>query len=127
MTLFPLWNKASWVWDPQALTVAGYEACLHTHTHTHTHKHTHTHTHKHTHTHTHTHNFLFLLQEIFSLSAKVDNSIIIRDSRSQGGKGVSISSAKLVSTVTFRTALKAVGKNSENMSSKIYKQNSSTM
>jgi hypothetical protein len=48
--------------------------------------------------------------------------MIIRDSRSLGGKGVS---AKWENAVTYRTILHAVGKNTQNMSSKIY--NFSTM
>ena len=51
--------------------------------------------------------------------------MIIRDSMGPGDKGKSMSLAKMVNTVTFRTALKAVGKNTENMSLKIY--NFSTM
>ena len=35
--------------------------------------------------------------------------------------------SKMVNVMTFRTALKAVGKNSKNVSSKIYKQDFSTM
>ena len=50
------------------------------------------------------------------LSAKVNDSMIIRDSMSQGGKGVPISLAIMVNVMIFRTALKAMGKNSENMS-----------
>jgi hypothetical protein len=49
--------------------------------------------------------------------------MIIRDSMGPGDKGKSMSLAKMVNTLTFRTALKAVGKNTENMSLKIYKQN----
>ena len=45
----------------------------------------------------------------------------IGDSRSLGWEeGVTSVSAKSVNTGTFRTALKAVEKNSKNMSSKIY-------
>jgi hypothetical protein len=40
---------------------------------------------------------------------------------------VPMSLTKVVNSVTFRTALKAVGKISENMSSKIYKKTFSTM
>jgi hypothetical protein len=54
------------------------------------------------------------------LSAKVNDSTIMRDSISLGGTGVSNISAKWENAVTFRTALKAVGKNYKNMSSKIY-------
>jgi hypothetical protein len=49
--------------------------------------------------------------------------MIIRNSMSPGGENVFLS--KMTNAVTFRTALKAVGKNSENMSSRIY--NFSTM
>jgi hypothetical protein len=38
-----------------------------------------------------------------------------------------MSLARVVNTVTFRTTLKAVGKNSEKLSSNIYKQDFSTM
>jgi hypothetical protein len=59
-----------------------------------------------------------LLKKIFSLpkllgnmiSAKVNNSMIIRNSMSPGGEGVSNVSAKMINAVTFRIALKAVGK-----------------
>lgn len=37
-----------------------------------------------------------------------------------GGEAVAVFLAKLVNAATFRTALKAMGKNSENKSSKIY-------
>jgi len=47
---------------------------------------------------------------------------MIRKSISLGGKHVSMSLTKMVNVVTFRTALKAVGKNSENMSLKIFSQ-----
>ena len=47
--------------------------------------------------------------------------MIIRDSMNPGGEHMSLSLAKMVNTVTFRTVLKAVGKNSENMSSKMHK------
>ena len=71
---------------------------------------------------------MFLCQEIFSLqrslgkvlSAKVNDSMTIRDSMNLRGKGVSMFLAKIVNSETFWIALKAVGKNSENMSSKIY-------
>jgi hypothetical protein len=53
------------------------------------------------------------------LSAKVSDSIITTYSMSLGGEYVSVSLAKIVNSVTFRRALKAVGKNSENMSTKI--------
>jgi hypothetical protein len=72
-------------------------------------------------------------QEIFSLprlsgnvlSAKVNDSMIMRGSMRPRSECVSMFLARIVSTVTFRTVLKAVGKNSENMSSKLY--NFSTM
>ena len=51
--------------------------------------------------------------------------MLIRDSLSLGVEGMSNVSAKWWNAVTCRTALKAVGKNIENMSSKIY--NFSTM
>ena len=46
--------------------------------------------------------------------------MIIRDSMCPGGEGESNISAKWWNTMTFRTALEAVGENSENMSSKPY-------
>jgi hypothetical protein len=52
-----------------------------------------------------------------TLPVSVNDSLLIRDSSRLGGKGVASVSAKSVNTGTFRTALKAVGKNSENMSS----------
>ena len=55
------------------------------------------------------------------------DSMIIRDSTSPGVEGVSNVLSKMVNVMTFRTALKAVGKNSKNVSSKIYKQDFSTM
>ena len=51
-------------------------------------------------------------------SANVNDSMIIRNSMNLGIDGVSMFLAKMVNTVTFRIALKAVGKNTENMSSK---------
>ena len=62
--------------------------------------------------------FMFLLLGNV-LSAKVNESRITRDSMSQGDKGVSMSLARKVNTVIFRIVLKAVGKNSLNMNSKI--------
>jgi hypothetical protein len=53
--------------------------------------------------------------------------MIIRDSTNLGGEYESNVLSKVGSAVTFRTALKAVGNNSKNMSSKIYKQDFSTM
>jgi hypothetical protein len=62
------------------------------------------------------------------LSAKVNDSMIIRDRVNQRGKSVSVSLAKMIDAVTFKTTLKTMGKNSENMSSKIYNiYNFSTM
>jgi hypothetical protein len=71
---------------------------------------------------------MFLHQEIFPLPrllwnilyAKVNGSMIIKDSASLEGNGVSNVLAKMVNAVTFQTALKAVGKHYKNMSSKIY-------
>jgi hypothetical protein len=51
-------------------------------------------------------------------SANVNDSMIIRNSMNLGIDGVYMFLAKRVNTVTFRIALKAVGKNTENMSSK---------
>lgn len=47
--------------------------------------------------------------------AKVYDLMIIRDSMNLGGEGVSNVLSKMVNDVTFSTAFKAVGKNSENM------------
>ena len=55
-----------------------------------------------------------------ALPAKIKDSMTIRDGMSLGVEGVSMSSAKMVNAVTFRTALKAVEKNSGNVSSKLY-------
>ena len=63
---------------------------------------------------------MFLQENV--LFAKVKVSMIIRDSMSSG---VSKVLSKMVNAVTFRTALKAVGKNNEDMSLKMY--NFSTM
>ena len=52
------------------------------------------------------------------LSAKVNDSMIIRNSRIPGSKNVS--GVPQQNVLTFRTALKAVGKNSVNMSSRLY-------
>lgn len=46
--------------------------------------------------------------------------MITRDSRSLGSKGVAKVSAKMVNPETFRTDLKAVKRNSKNVSSKIH-------
>ena len=60
--------------------------------------------------------FMFLLQEIFLL-AKVNDCRTI----SPGSKGVSKALSKKVNAMTFRIALKAVGKSSESMRLRIYK------
>jgi hypothetical protein len=75
---------------PQVLTAARHKACLHNSVHI----------------------LMFLLWGIFSLLR------LIRNSTSLGSKNVFLST--MVNTVTMRTALKAVGKNSKNMSSKKY-------
>jgi hypothetical protein len=59
------------------------------------------------------------------LPAKVNDSMIIRNSMSPESKGQSEFLTKVMNTVTFRTTLKTVRKNSENTSLKIY--NFSTM
>ena len=88
---------------PLVLRIAGHEACLY--------------------------NNLFILLHVPPsgniFSAKVNDIVVIRNSTSLVVEGVSMSLANMVNTVTFSTALKAVGKNSKNMSSKIY--NFSTM
>jgi hypothetical protein len=69
-----------------------------------------------------------LLQETFSLPKLLENiqktliidCMITRDSTRWKEEGVSISLEKLVNALTFRTSLRAVGKNSENVSSKLY-------
>ena len=61
------------------------------------------------------------------LPVKVNESMIVRNSMSLGGNNVSNVSWQNGNTVSFRTAIKVVGKNSENMSSRIYKQEFSTM
>ena len=63
-------------------------------------------------------NLLYVAPSGDVLSAKINDFMIIR-SMSLGGKGMSNVLGKIVNVVTFRTALKTVGKNSENMSSKI--------
>lgn len=70
--------------------------------------------------------FMFFLWGMFSLlrllenvfPAKINNSIIIRNSVISGSKNMSDIPQKIGNTitVTFRTAHKAVGKNSENRS-----------
>jgi hypothetical protein len=72
--------------------------------------------------------FMFLPWEMFSLlklsrkvlPTKVKDTMIIKSSTS-----LRVGLSKMLNSVTFRTALKAVGKNSVNMRSKIY--NFSTM
>ena len=56
------------------------------------------------------------------LSAKVNDSLIMRSSKSLGGEDMS---QHMVTAVTFRTAFEAVGNNSEKISSRMY--NFSTM
>jgi hypothetical protein len=78
---------------------------------------------------------MFLFQRMLSLpglscnvpSTKDNDSTIIRNSTVPGGKAMSNVPQQNGSAVTFRTALKTVRKNSENMRSRIYKQNFSTM
>ena len=53
---------------------------------------------------------------------KVKDSVIIRNSMNPGSDNVSMFLNKMGNTVTFKTALKAVEKNSKNMSSRTYKQ-----
>ena len=87
------WNRASMVWVlPPVLMVAGHEACI----------------------------YIKCLPRLLGnvLYVKVNDSMIIRESMSQRGEGVSMSLAKMVNVVIFRAILKAVGKNSKNMSSK---------
>jgi hypothetical protein len=59
------------------------------------------------------------------LSARVNDSMTIKDRMNLGEKGVCMFLVKMINFEIFWIALKAVGKNSENMSSKIY--NFSTM
>jgi hypothetical protein len=54
------------------------------------------------------------------LPDKVNNSMIIRNNMCLGGKGISHVLSKMANAVTFKTTLKAMGKNSENMSSRMY-------
>lgn len=100
---------------PRVLTVARLEACLYNDVH---------------------HLLYVPPSEIFSLprllgnvlSANVNDSMIIRDRQTESWRWrVSNVLSKMVNVMTFRTALKAVGKNSKNVSSKIYKQDFSTM
>jgi hypothetical protein len=69
---------------------------------------------------------MFLLWKIFSLTmlsrdvlpAKVNVHMIIRICMSPGG--VSNNFSKMIIAVTFRAVIEDVGKNSENMSSRMY-------
>ena len=88
---------------PQVLMVARHEACLYNNVH----------------------NLLYVPPSGDILPTKVKHSMIIKGRMSPGGKGVSNVLSKMVNIVTFRTTIKALGKNSENMSSKMY--NFSTM
>jgi hypothetical protein len=63
--------------------------------------------------------FMFLFFENV-LPTKVNGSIIITNSVIPGSKNVSGDPQQNDGAVTFRTALKAVGNNSENMSSRIH-------
>ena len=73
---------------------------------------------------------MFLLQEIFSLlrllgnvlSAKINDSMIIRNSMIPGTENVSRVHQQNGNAVTLTTVFKAMGKNSENMSSRIIYQ-----
>ena len=69
-------------------------------------------------------NLLYVAPSGDVLSAKINDFMIIR-SMSLGGKGMSNVLGKIVNVVTFRIVLMTVGKNSENMSSRMY--NFSTM
>jgi hypothetical protein len=51
-------------------------------------------------------------------SLPVNDSMLIKDKLSLGGKGVSNVLSKVVKAVTFPTSLKTVGKNSESTSSR---------
>jgi hypothetical protein len=74
------------------------------------------------------HIFMFLLCEIFYLprllgnvlSAKTNDYMTIKSIRSPGGDGESNVLSKIANVVTFKTALNGVGKNSENMSPRVY-------
>ena len=85
------WRRVSKAWAPQVLKVGRYKGQLY--------------------------NLLYvpILRNI--LPAKVNDSMIIRNSISLGSKNVYVT--KMANSVIFRTALKAVGKNSENMSLRI--------
>ena len=73
----------------------------------------------------HAYNLLYVPLLGNVLPAKVNDSMIIRNSMSPESKGQSEFLTKVMNTVTFRTTLKTVRKNSENTSLKIY--NFSTM
>lgn len=62
------------------------------------------------------HNLLYVPPLGDLVSAKVNNSMIIRDSISLKGEGISNVSAKWYNVVTFKTALKTERRNSENKS-----------
>jgi hypothetical protein len=59
------------------------------------------------------HNLLYVPPLGDLVSAKVNNSMIIRDSTSLGSEGMFNDLSKIVNAVIFRTSLKAVGKNSK--------------
>jgi hypothetical protein len=61
------------------------------------------------------------------LLAKVNDSTTIGNNTILGGEGVYNVPQRNGSTVIFRTAIRAVRKNSENMSSRIYKQDFSIL
>lgn len=61
-----------------------------------------------------------MVSMIIRLVCIIVYSMLIRDSTSPGGKAVSIPQQKWYNIVTFRTALKDVGMNAENMEPKLY-------
>jgi hypothetical protein len=65
---------------------------------------------------------IFLLPRLSGsvLPAKINYSMIIRNRMSPRVKSVSVILNKMLNTMAFRTVLKAVGKNSENMSPNVY-------
>ena len=65
------------------------------------------------------HIYIHILLLRNALSVKVNDSMIIRDNTSLGGKGMPVL-ARYWNAVTLRRALKAMGKNDESMCSKIY-------
>ena len=73
------------------------------------------------------HNLLYVSPSGDVLLAKVNDSTIIKNSTSLGVESVSMLLSKMVNAATIRTPFKAVGKNSEIMSLKIYKQDFSTV